>query len=72
MRSVKVIAALVAVMLLGGCLEVRQFPPWVRGEYAGKPDNRHFHVKFHNDRLAWTSAILNRNMYQNEYNRSNP
>jgi hypothetical protein len=59
-------------LLLTGCLEVDQYPEWLRGEYAGKGDNRHFQVRFHNDRLAWSAAINNRNQKQNEYNRSNP
>jgi hypothetical protein len=59
-------------LLLSGCLEVEQFPGWLRGEYAGKPDNRHYQTRFHNDRLAWSATIQNRAMKQNEYNRSNP
>ena len=59
-------------LLLGGCLEVDQHPEWLRGQYAGKVDNRHFQVRFHNDRLAWSAAVQNRAMKQNEYNRANP
>jgi hypothetical protein len=59
-------------LLLAGCLEVNQYPAWLRGEYAGKPDNRHPQARFHNDRLAWSAAIQNRAMKQNEYNRANP
>jgi hypothetical protein len=44
----------------------------VHGQYAGKPDNLPFQVKFHNDRLAWFAAIQDRNLKQNEYNRANP
>ena len=59
-------------MLLAGCLEVDQHPEWIRGEYAGKEDNRHYQTRFHNDRLAWWAAVENRNQKQNEYNRANP
>ncbi|NNG21940.1 hypothetical protein HGB41_02810 [Massilia sp. ML15P13] len=59
-------------LLLGGCLEVDQHPEWLRGQYAGKVDNRPYQVRFHNDRLAWAAAINNRNQKQNEYNRANP
>lgn len=59
-------------LLLSGCLEVDQFPGWVHGEYAGKPDNRQYQVRFHGDRLAWSANILNRGLKQNEYNRANP
>ena len=66
--------SLVAVlaMLLSGCLEVEQYPAWVKGEYAGKPDNRSSQTSFHNDKMAWNAAISNRNQHQNEYNRANP
>lgn len=59
-------------LLLTGCLEVDQHPEWIRGEYAGKVDNRHPQTHFHNDRLAWSAAVQNRNQKQNEYNRANP
>jgi hypothetical protein len=65
------IAAALAVML-SGCLEVKQHPGWINGEYAGKRDNRSAEVKFHNDKLAWTAAMADRAMRQNEYNRANP
>jgi hypothetical protein len=65
------IAAALAVML-SGCLEVKQHPGWVNGQYAGKRDNRSAEVKFHNDKLAWTATIADRTMRQNEYNRANP
>jgi hypothetical protein len=72
MRAAKLCAAALLATMLAGCLEVEQHPPWIRGEYAGKADNRQFQVKFHNDKLAWTGVIANRNLYQNEYNRANP
>jgi hypothetical protein len=61
-----------ALLLLTGCLEVEQHPPWIAGEYAGKPDDRHYQRRFHNDRLAWWAAVENRSGHQNEYNRANP
>ena len=66
------LAAALALPLLTGCLEVDQHPDWIRGQYAGKTDNRQFEVHFHRDRLAWWGAIQDRNMFQNEYNRANP
>ena len=69
-KSIYLIAAL--PLLLTGCLEVDQHPEWIRGEYAGKTDNRHPQTHFHNDRLAWSAAVQNRNHKQNEYNRANP
>jgi hypothetical protein len=59
-------------LLLCGCLEIEQHPKWVNGEYAGKKDNLPYQVNFHNDRLAWTAAITNRNHLQNEYGRTMP
>ena len=66
------IAALPLVLALSGCLEVEQHPKWVKGEYAGKRDPRHYQTLFHNDKLSWNAAIVNRNNQQNEYNRANP
>jgi len=68
----RVALALLLPVALSGCLEANQHPGWKKGEYAGKPDNRHFQVRFHNDRLAWMAAIMDRNAKQNEYNRANP
>ena len=72
MKPFKLLCAAALPLLLSGCLEVKQYPPWIQGEYAGKEDNRPFQVHFHNDRLAWWGAISNRNGHQNEYNRANP
>jgi hypothetical protein len=72
MRAAKLSAVALLAMLLSGCLEVTQHPGWVRGQYAGKHDDRQFQRLFHNDKLAWTGVITNRNLYQNEYNRANP
>jgi hypothetical protein len=59
-------------LLLSGCLEVEQHPPWIKGQIAGKDDNRSFQRLFHGDKLAWFAHISNRNSKQNEYNRANP
>lgn len=72
MKPFKLIAALPLALALTGCLEVEQHPAWIDGEYAGKEDQRHFQQLFHNDKLSWNAAIVNRNNQQNEYNRANP
>jgi hypothetical protein len=59
-------------LLLCGCLEVKQHPKWVNGQYNGKPDNLPEQAYFHNDRLAWSAAISNRNQLENEYIRDHP
>ncbi len=72
MKPFKLMAALPLALALSGCLETEQHPAWIRGEYAGKEDPRHFQTLFHNDKLAWSAAITNRTNQQNEYNRANP
>ncbi len=72
MNALRYAAAALMAMLLSGCLEVRQHPGWVDGAYAGKRDNRSAQVKYHNDKMAWSAAISDRTMNQNEYNRANP
>ncbi|WP_151636132.1 hypothetical protein [Noviherbaspirillum aerium] len=59
-------------LLLAGCLEVEQHPPWRDGQYNGKPDDPPQRVYYHNDRLSWNAAITNRNHLQNEYERTQP
>lgn len=71
-RIVSLFSAGLLSLLLGGCLEVEQHPPWRDGAYNGKPDNRAPQAYFHNDRLAWNAAIANRNHLQNEYDRAKP
>ena len=61
---------LLPALMLAGCLEVEQHPPWRHGQYDGKPDNMPQQVNFHNDRLAWTATMLNRNWQQDEYPRT--
>lgn len=63
---------LLPAFLLSGCLEAVQFPPYINGEYAGKPDELPYVRYFHDDPLAWWAAIENRTSFQNEYNRANP
>ncbi|MDB5729303.1 MAG: hypothetical protein JWQ00_2508 [Noviherbaspirillum sp.] len=72
MRPLRSCVAGVLALLLCGCLEVDQHPPWVHGEYQGKQDNLPQQTHFHNDRLAWMAAIANRNHLQNEYGRAKP
>ena len=72
MKYVRHLLWILPLTLLAGCLEVDQHPPWVKGQYAGKKDNRQYQVHFHNSKLAWWAANNNRNAYQNEYNRANP
>ena len=72
MKPFKLIAALALPLALAGCLEVQQYPAWIKGEYAGKKDPRHFQTLFHNDKLSWNAAVVNRTNNQNEYNRANP
>jgi hypothetical protein len=72
MRAVRLTLVALLALQLAGCLEVNQHPGWVRGQYAGKKDDRQFQRLFHNDKLAWNGAITNRTMNQNEYNRANP
>jgi len=72
MKPMKPCAVILAATLLAGCLEVDQHPAWIHGEYAGKPDDRPYQRRFHNDRLAWWATVENRNLHQNEYNRAKP
>jgi len=72
MTTIRLLAGVAALALLAGCLEVDQHPHWIKGEYAGKPDNRPYDVRFHKDRLAWWATVENRNGKQNEFNRANP
>ena len=64
------LAAACAALVLSGCLEVEQHPPWRQGEYDGKPDNQPQQTFFRGDRLAWTAAVINRNWLQDEYGRT--
>ena len=72
MKLIKIAAVILPAVLLTGCLEVDQHPPWIKGVYAGKKDDRPYHRRCHDDRLAWWATVENRNGKQNEYNRSNP
>ena len=66
------IALAVPLLLLTGCLEVEQHPPWLHGQYNGKPDNLPQQTRFHGDRLSWNAALTDRNHLQNEYERTVP
>ncbi len=70
MRCVLLLA--LASTALAGCLEVDQYPRYVEGAYAGKPDALPAQAHFHGDRLAWNAAIIDRNHKQNEYDRAPP
>lgn len=70
MKPVRIALLLAAAGLLAGCLEVPQHPPWRDGKYRGKPDNLAQQRNFHNDRLAWTATITDRNGLQDEYQRT--
>jgi hypothetical protein len=70
MSTARLFLVAAACLLLAGCLEVRQHPPWRHGEYAGKPDNLPQQRLFHGDRMAWNAAITNRNWLQDEYLRT--
>lgn len=59
-------------LLLSGCLEVNQHPGWRQGEYDGKRDDLHYQRNFHGDKLAWSAAVTDRTLLQNEYRRANP
>lgn len=70
MRYIRFGTAALLALLLSGCLEVEQHPPWIAGEYNGKKDNLQHEEHFHGDKLAWMAAITNRNHLQNEYGRT--
>lgn len=72
MMRVRLCLVALLSLLLCGCLEVEQHPKWVHGEYNGKRDNLQQQVHFHNDKLAWMAAIMDRNQLQNEYGRTRP
>jgi hypothetical protein len=59
-------------LALCGCLEVDQHPGWREGGYAGKTDQLPYAQHFYNDRLAWSAALTNRALYQNEFVRAKP
>ena len=71
-RRVARLAAAVLALLLGGCLEVEQYPAYANGAYAGKPDDQAPARKFGNNRAAWEAAIAARGSKQNEYLRAKP
>lgn len=58
--------------LLGGCLEVDQYPAYAHGEYAGKKDDLAPMRKFGNRQAEWQAAVSTRTGFQNEYLRAKP
>jgi len=71
MRTPRIFFGALPLLLLCGCLEVKQHPPWIGGEYNGKRDNLPAQVHYHGDQLAWSAAMADRNRKQDEYNRMN-
>lgn len=63
------LAALALPLLLGGCLEVEQYPQYVDGQYDGKRDNLPEAAYLKGDREGWTARVHERQRPQNEYNR---
>lgn len=72
MKLLKRAGIAVLPLALCGCLEVNQHPAWLEGGYAGKIDQLPYQQLFHRDRLAWSAAIANRTLHQNEYVRAKP
>ena len=72
MKTFKLLGIAAAPLALCGCLEVNQHPAWMNGKYAGKIDQLPWQTHFQRDRLAWSAAVSNRNLYQNEYIRAKP
>ncbi|HEU4852670.1 MAG TPA: hypothetical protein VFT37_11005 [Telluria sp.] len=72
MKNLKRLGIAAVPLALCGCLEVNQHPAWLNGKYAGKIDQLPWQTHFHHDRLAWSAAINNRSLYQNEYIRARP
>ena len=70
MKPLRIVLLLAATALLAGCLEVPQHPAWRDGKYNGKPDNLAQQKNFHDDRLAWTATVIDRNWLQDEYLRT--
>ncbi len=71
-RRISTLASLSVLLLLGGCLEVEQHPPWVQGKYNGKTDAMPAQKNFGGNVLRWNATITDRNHLQNEYNRMEP
>lgn len=71
-RRMARLATAVLALLLGGCLEVEQYPTYADGAYAGKKDDLAPARKFGNKRAAWEAAIAARTGNQNEYLRAKP
>jgi hypothetical protein len=71
-RSLWVVAGLVAGALLAGCGERPQVIDYKQGTYQGKPDSRPWDSEpFKGDQRAWELALKDRAQSQNEYKRTN-
>jgi hypothetical protein len=69
------IGALAAVFVWGavGCGERPNVTVYKQGQYQGKPDKQPWdNDQFKGDKLAWETAIKQRNEGQNEYSRATP
>jgi hypothetical protein len=71
-RRTRAALAILAPLMLSGCLEVEQHPAWRDGAYDGKPDPLPSQAWFHGDPLAWNARITDRNHLQDEYGRAKP
>ncbi|MDB5900639.1 MAG: hypothetical protein JWP22_3857 [Ramlibacter sp.] len=69
MKAARLFLLAGACLLLAGCLEVEQHPPWRHGQYDGKADSLPQQRNYHGDRMAWTGTVINRNWHQDEYQR---
>ena len=59
--------------IVAGCGEGTQVTVYKQGRYQGKPDTAPWdNTQFKGDKVAWETAIKNRNQIQNEYSRGTP
>ena len=74
MKRVLAMAAAVALAAAAaGCGEKSTVTVYKQGQYQGKPDKQPWdNDQFKGDKLAWETAIKQRNEGQNEYSRGTP
>lgn len=73
MRAALAIAAALVLAGTAGCGEGTSVTVYKQGQYQGKPDNQPWdNEQFKGDKLAWETAIKQRNRGQNEYSRGTP
>lgn len=69
-RTVWIVAAAAASLLLAACGERQEVIVYKQGKYQGKPDTRPYeNPSFGSDKAKWEAAIRQRNLNQNEYGR---